>query len=54
MARHLEVVRLATVLLVLVGVFILALRAPESGYRLRIGELVYEPARAQFEAGTIK
>lgn len=39
-----ESLRLALILVVLLGIFVLAVLAPYRNYRLRLGDFVYEPA----------
>lgn len=39
-----ETLRLALILVVLLGVFVLAVLAPFRSYRLKLGDFVYEPA----------
>lgn len=41
-----ETLRIALVLLLLLGLFVLAALAPLRSYRLKVGEFVYEPAVA--------
>lgn len=47
-----ETVRLTLVLVVLLGVFVLAVLAPSRSYRLKLGEFVYEPAGVNAPSGT--
>jgi hypothetical protein len=46
MSEKVQILRWTVVLVVVVGALLLALRAPESGYRLAIGPWVYEPSKA--------